>query len=201
MNVIYGPWIPKEELFADMFWGITVPGQRAGFWKRQEDESPRLSGPLPVELFVRNTTKQPQTFPATWYKDAEHGGPALVNVVAVSLRWAPFDATLPVRQPFVELKPTRDKHFAPDGKKVTVPPGESFKLAAIDLRDWFKIERAGFYEATLTLDWKALGRHDIVSWELKCSRKFGSTKSRLCQPLPSSTRQCLCSAATITRND
>ena len=38
-NIIYSPWIPTEKLFADLFWGVTVPGQRAGFWKRQEDES------------------------------------------------------------------------------------------------------------------------------------------------------------------
>ena len=173
------PWYaPVNNLFADMFWGLTVPGPKPGFWKREADETPKLGDPLPVALHVSSAARRPVELPAAWYKGKSHGGPALLNVVTVSLRWAPFDANYPVRRRFTALEPICTARFPADGAKQTVLPGEVFseansvKLFTIDLRDWFKVEREGHYEVAVKIDWKSLALHDRVYWNLECKRDF-----------------------------
>ena len=100
--MFYAPWFPSGMFYSKIDWGITIPGPKPGFWKRQEDETVRLGDPLPVGLCVRNIKDGPQEIPATWYKDAQHGGPALLDAVKLSLWWTPFDANYPVRRPSVE---------------------------------------------------------------------------------------------------
>ncbi len=170
------PWYPQEELFADMWWGITVPGPKPGFWKRETDETPKIGDPLPVALHLRNTTRDSQKLPSTWYKDTQHGGPAMINVVSLSLAWAPFDSGYPVRKQFVDVPLIRDTHFAPDAEKRVVKKQESCELLAFDLRDWFKVEREGYYRVGVNIDWKSLGLQDKVYFDLGCSRVFAIGK-------------------------
>jgi hypothetical protein len=148
---------------------LLVPGPKPGFWKREADETPKVGDPLLVGLHVR-TPFRPQEFPSTWYKDARHGGPAILSVVSLSLRWAPFDPSYPVLRKFIGLEPIRTTHFAPDATKRTVKPPESCELLAFDLRDWFKVDKEGYYEVSVRIDWKSLGLHDKVYGNLECSR-------------------------------
>lgn len=85
------PWCPREELFANMFWGLTVPGPKPGFWRRMEDETPRVGEPMRVGFFLRNTRPGTVELPSQWYRDAQHGGPALLDAVTLTLAWAPFE--------------------------------------------------------------------------------------------------------------
>ena len=166
------PWEPDWHRVADAFWGITRPGLKPGFCKRQGDETPKVGDPLPVELYVDNAISDPLELPATWHKPAERGGPALLDTVSISLQWAPFDPNYPVRRKFIDLKPVRETRFSPDGKKLTVKKGESIRLLALDLRDWFKVEREGYYTVTLKLDWRSRGLRGRVYSTLDCSRNF-----------------------------
>ena len=68
------PWHPREQTFADMFMGVTVPGPKPGFWKRQKDESPKVGDPLPIELYLSNTKDRVFTVPANWCKLAKDAG-------------------------------------------------------------------------------------------------------------------------------
>ncbi len=174
--LFYAPWHPRENLLADMFWGLTVPGPKPGFWKRQADETPKVGDPLLVGFHVRNTTDRPQEFPSTWYQDAQHGGPAILDVASLSLQWAPFDPNYPVRRKFVELEPIRSTHFPPDTARRTVKPGESCELLAFDLRDWFKADKEGYYLVSVKIDWKSLGLHDKLYQNLECRRDFSVGK-------------------------
>ncbi len=166
------PWYPQEEIFADMFWGLTVPGPTPGFWKREADDSPKVGDPLLVALHIRNTTKHVQEFPLTWYKNLGEGGPAILNEVSLSLEWAPFDASQPVRRASVPIEPTRTAHFASDATRRTMKPQESCQLFAFDVRDWFKVEREGYYTVGVKIDWKALGLRDKVYSNLEFHRVF-----------------------------
>ena len=195
--LFYAPWMPRTRLFANMFWGLTVPGPKPGFWKRQGDETLKVGDPLPVALHVASSARE---LPATWYKDAQHGGPALLDVVTISLRWAPFDAAYPVQREFVDLEPTRHARFASDGKKRTLQPSEYTELLALDLRDWFKVEREGYYEVALKLDWKALGLHDEVNPNLTCVAISPSEKSHTRRQFWSTTASCPHSAARLLKS-
>ena len=50
--------------------------------------------------------------------------------------------------------------------------GDSAKLLALDLHDWFKVEHEGHYLVTLKVDPKALGLHDEVYCDITCTRRF-----------------------------
>ena len=160
------PWIPQGEFFSKISWDITVPGPKPGFWKRQEDETVKVGDPLPVEFSVFNAEDQSQKIPATLYKDAQHGGPALVDQITISLQWAPFDGAYPVQRPFVKLEPIRNAHFPLDRAHLltladrTHSPADEQKLFSLDLRDWFKVHREGYYLLGLQVDCKAFGLHD-----------------------------------------
>ena len=81
------PWMPSDTLFADAFWGITVPGPRPGYWKRQTDETPKVGDPLPVELHVIQTRGAALELPTNWCKTAKDGAPALLDAVSIALQW------------------------------------------------------------------------------------------------------------------
>jgi HEAT repeat protein len=160
------PWIPKGAFFSKISWDITVPGPKPGFWKRQEDETVKVGDPLPVAFSAFNVEDHSQEIPATLYKDAQHGGPSLVDQVTISLKWAPFDAACPMQRPFVELEPIRKAHFPLDRACLLTladrmhRPANQRKLFSLDLRDWFKANREGRYLLELTVDCKAFGLHD-----------------------------------------
>ena len=143
------PWDARGNSYSKIDWGITVPGPKPGFWKRQEDETVRVGDPLPLALCVWNGKSRPQEIPATWYKDAQHGGPALLDAFTISLQWAPFDANYPVQRPFAELRPIRTAHFPYDGTKRALPAfalplrDNQVRLFTLDLRDWFKVKHEG----------------------------------------------------------
>ena len=78
--MFYAPWFPSGMFYSKIDWGITIPGPKPGFWKRQEDETLRLGDPLPVAVCVRNIKDGPQEIPATWSKElAQHGGPGALG--------------------------------------------------------------------------------------------------------------------------
>ena len=175
------PWIPQGEFFSKISWDITVPGPKPGFWKRQEAETVQVGDPLPVEFSVFNVEDHSQEIPATLYKDARHGGPALVDQITISLQWAPFDGAHPIQRPFVELQPIRNVHFPLNRTHLlkladrTHSPANEQKLFSLDLRDWFKVDREGYYLLGLTVDCKAFGLHDELENlhdKLSLSRDF-----------------------------
>ena len=199
-NVQAGPWVPREELFAGLFWGITVPGQRAGFWKRQEDESAKLGGPLPVELFcpqhhnaianVSGNVVQGRT--------ARRAGPP--DVVDISLKWR--DSTR------VCLCIGRLRNSPHTSTAISRPTARN--------SPWSRANRASYSHSISANVSKSIGRAIMKSRSGSTGRIWGCTtqfdrilnvcanlrsaRNRNCRRSPSSTRQRPSPAAKGTRN-
>jgi Leucine-rich repeat (LRR) protein/HEAT repeat protein len=165
-------------------WGMTVPGPGRDFWKKQKDASPEVGDPLPVELHFRNLGDDPLELPLTWFRDARNGGPSLRECLTVSLRWAPFyplrpDAGQPGDKCSVALEAARDTHFKPDGLTRTLRRAESFQALALDLRDWFKIEREGYYEVCFELKGNSPDLPECLCYHNLLRRSFAIGKPPL----------------------
>ncbi len=124
---------------------------------RQSKMPLELGDPLPIAIRFFNTSSRTQRLPRLWFKDATHGGPAIMNAVSLSLRWSPFDPGYPTQRDYVELVPVHTAQFEPDATTRTLKPRESCGLLALDLRDWFKVEREGHYLVCVKIDWESLG--------------------------------------------
>jgi len=124
---------------------------------RQSKTPLEVGDPLAIAIRFSNTSSRTQRLPRLWFKDATHGGPAIMNAVSLSLKWSPFDPGYPTQRDYVELVPTRTAQFEPDATTRTLKPRESCELLALDFRDWFKVEREGHYLICVKIDWESLG--------------------------------------------
>jgi HEAT repeat protein len=144
-----------------MEWGIMVPGPGRLSLKTQDELGPKLSDPLPVSLHFENLNHNRQEVPATWYTNTPDG-PALREGLTISLFWAGFepkrpDAGTASDKDFTAVESIRNAHFTPDRVNRVIEFAESFQALALDLHDWFKIEREGYYKVCFELDGNAPG--------------------------------------------
>ena len=166
------PGKEAEDPFALVSWCLTAPQRRPGFWKHPGDESLHVGDPLPITLYCCSYQPEVMALPFEWVRDKKQSGPALVDAVELRLEWAPFDSAYPVRREFTELAPVSTSHFKGDNAKGSVESDKWTKLFALDLRDWFKTDREGYYRVTLNIDTAALGLRDKLNRRAQCVGRF-----------------------------
>lgn len=145
-------------------WGLMVPGSGHLSLKSQEELCPKITDPLHVSLHLLNSDHTPLEVPSTWYKNARTG-PALREGLTISLHWAGFEPKRPNAgtandKLFMAVDAVGDRHFEPDGGNHTLQFAETFEALTLDLHDWFKIERDGYYRVRFELDGDAPGLTD-----------------------------------------
>lgn len=105
---------------------------------------------LPVELFVRDRRGMPQKVLWDVYRNGTNGGPAFHQGIKLFLDWAPFEPRTPDRyyprmEDFTPVGPIRTDTFDDPITGPTLVPGEMAKGPVVDLRDWFALEKSGYY--------------------------------------------------------
>ena len=146
-------------------WGMTLP--------RSESESStgENTEPLTVKIHLDNSTTDPIELPAEWCKDAENGGPAMSEIVSISLQRTAFDPTFPFLRESNELEPVqKTKLPASDAPQRTVKPRETTEVFNFNLRDWYEIQDDGYYTLHVRINGRKLGLDDEL--EHQCSRTF-----------------------------
>ena len=133
-----------------LYWHATIQRPAPGTWIRDLDD------PLKVTVHFANWSPRPKTVPAKWTGIGHDGKPAILNVVSLSLEWAPFDPDYPFLRESVQLERRRSPGLERDAGTRIVKPDEACKLFAFDLRDWFEIQEEGYYKLTVTIWWAGL---------------------------------------------
>lgn len=146
-----------------LHWCVTIQRPAPGSWIRDIDD------PLEVTVHFANYSPNPKKLPAKWTGVGRDGRPAMLSVISLSLGWTPFDPDYPFLRESVELEPRHIPELKHDARTRTVKPDETCQLFTFDLRDWFKIEREGYYKLTVTIWWAGL---DFVCPELESEREF-----------------------------
>ena len=146
-------------------WGLTFCVNMPGSGTGENAES------LTVKIHLDNSTADPIELPAVWYKDAENGGPAISEIVSLSLHRTPFDPAFPFLRESTELEPIRKTQFpASDPPARTVEPGQTCEVFSFNLRDWYETQDEGYYTLQVIVDGKKLGFDDGA--EQQCRRVF-----------------------------
>ncbi len=130
-------------------WGVIGPAR----WKKNGKIGQKrldVGDPLPVEVHIRNRRGVPKRMPSLLYRDAGKGGPAFRKGIKLCLARAPFDprtpyAYYPRDNHYKPVKPSRSERFVAKDPGRLLKTGESFKAFTFDLRDWFKIDKPGYY--------------------------------------------------------
>ena len=176
------PWIPLQDspfqssgeaspLGFGSFGGTQIQWGMTFDRNKPHSQLESVTDPFTVTVHLDNSTADPIELPAEWFKDAEHDGPAMSEVVSLSLHWTPFDSTFPFLREPTELERIRKTRFpAGDAPQRTVEPGETAEIFSFNLRDWYEIRDEGYYTLNVKIDAKRLGFGDEL--EQQCSRVF-----------------------------
>lgn len=158
-------WFPKDKtsgihwlhLPGGVDWGAVSPNTPL----RNVHMGLNVGEPLPVTVYIRNRRGVPRKMPSILYRDTGDGR-ALRKGVRVCLEYAPFDPNCPdVRSPherypygddfqLVEPKARRPFEAADPGR--VLKSGEIFKAFTLDLRDWFTMDKPGYYRFHFEFD-------------------------------------------------
>jgi len=164
---------------ADVFYWTNASGIDWGLRRVLTDEERRakkrfvLGEALQFEAYVRNSLGKRQQVPTIFYRDGKNGGPSFRTGIRLTMTYEPLkDDGRPDYQHTRSLEALATTTFEGDQKSVDLDTNESVKTFQFDIRDHFRIERAGNYTMSMIISNKTLAVGEPASSPTQAIMEF-----------------------------